>query len=70
MLCGRLDGKGVWGRIDTCMSPFAVHLFTITLLNGYTPIQNKKFKKIAHSVKELSRGFRKVSYFFSNFSLT
>ena len=45
---------------------FAVHLFSITLSIGYTPIQNKKFKKIVHSVKELSRGFRKVTYFFSN----
>ena len=30
MLCGTLDGKGVWGRMDTCiyreLSPFAAHL--------------------------------------------
>ena len=28
MLCGSLDGRGVWGRMDTCicmLSPFAVH---------------------------------------------
>ena len=30
MLCGSLDGKGVWGRMDTCihvwLNPFAVYL--------------------------------------------
>ena len=28
VLCGSLDGKGVWGRMDTCiwLSPFTVHL--------------------------------------------
>ena len=29
MLCGRLDGRGVWGRMDSVfvwLSPFAVHL--------------------------------------------
>ena len=44
-----LDGRGVWGRKDTCVcmaeslccSPEAV----TTLLIGYTPIQNKKFEK-------------------------
>ena len=44
-----LDGRGVWGRIDTCVcmaeslccSPETV----TTLLIGYTPIQNKKFEK-------------------------
>ena len=49
MLCGSLDGTGVW-RMDTCVcmakslhcSPEAI----TTLLSGYTPIQNKKFKNI------------------------
>ena len=49
MLCDRLNGKGVWGRMDTCIwmaeslrcSPETI----TTLLVGYTPIQNKKFKK-------------------------
>ena len=44
MICARLDGSGVWGRMDTriCMaeslnrSPEAV----TTLAIGYTPIQN------------------------------
>ena len=44
--CVSLDGRGVWGRTDTCVrlveslhcSPETV----TTLLTGYTPIQNKK----------------------------
>ena len=46
-LCGRLDGRGVRRRMDTCMcmaeslhcSPETI----TTLLIGYTPIQNKFF---------------------------
>ena len=46
MLCGSLDGRGVWGRTDACMcmagslhcSPETI----TTLLIGYIPIQNKK----------------------------
>ena len=49
MLCGCLDGKGIWGRIDTwicmaeslCWPPETV----TALLIGYTPIQNKKLTK-------------------------
>ena len=48
-LLGRLDGRGVQGRMDTCVctaeslrcSPGTL----TTLLIGYTPIQNKKLKK-------------------------
>ena len=48
MLCGSLDGTGVWGRMDTriytadflCCSPET----TTTLLISYTPIQNKTFQ--------------------------
>ena len=44
MLCGSLDGKGVWGRVDTyickaeslCCTPETI----TTLSIGYTPIQN------------------------------
>ena len=48
MLCGSLDGKGVWGRTDTCICILAESLCfspeTITtLLINYTPIQNKIF---------------------------
>ena len=47
VLRGSLDGRKVWGRMDTCIymaetlccSPET----TITLLTGYSPIQNKKF---------------------------
>ena len=46
LLCGSLDGRGVWGRIDMCIR-MAVFLCsppeTSTLLISYTPIQNKKF---------------------------
>ena len=48
MLCGSLDGKGVWGRMDTriyiWLSPFAVYvkLSQHCLLIGYAPVQNKK----------------------------
>ena len=42
MVCGRLDGRGVWGRMDTaicvaellCCSPETI----TTLLTGYSPI--------------------------------
>ena len=45
MLCGSLDGRGVWGRMDTCIcmteflhsSPETI----TTLLTDYTPIKNK-----------------------------
>ena len=50
MLCGSLDGRGVWGRMDsgTCIAE-SLHCSpeTITiLLIGYTPIQNKMLKKM------------------------
>ena len=48
MLCGSLDGKGVWGRMDTCIcmaeSFHCSPETTTTLLISYTPIQNKKLK--------------------------
>ena len=50
MFCGSLEGRGVWGRINTCICMAeSLHWSpgTITvLLIGYTPIQNKKLKKI------------------------
>ena len=47
VLCGSLDERGVWGRMDTCIrvaeslhcSPETLR----TLLTGHTPIQNKQF---------------------------
>ena len=47
MLCGSLDGRGVWGRMDTCVCPAEFLRWspeTVTLLIGCTPIQNKKLK--------------------------
>ena len=44
MLCASLDGKGVWGRTDMCISmaeslPCSPETIT-TLLISYSPIQN------------------------------
>ena len=47
MLCGSLQGRGVWGRMDTCIcmaeSLCCSPETTTTLLISCTPIQNKKF---------------------------
>ena len=52
MLCGSLDGRGVWGRTDRyiCMaeSLCCPPKTTTILLTGYTPIQNKKLGKKIH----------------------
>ena len=44
MSCGRLDGRGIWGRMDTCVcmaeSLHCSRETTTTLLIAYTPIQN------------------------------
>ena len=50
MLCGSLDGRSIWGRMDThtgmaeslCCAPESI----TALLTGYTSIQNIKFLKI------------------------
>ena len=47
MLCGSLDGRGLWGRMDTCICvaeslPCSLETIT-TLLIGCTPIYSKKF---------------------------
>ena len=47
---GSLDGRGVWGRMDTCICThvhFTIHLKLSQhcLLISYTLIQNKKLKK-------------------------
>ena len=46
MLCGSLDGKGVWGRMDTCMcmaeSLHCSHETVTMMLTEYTLIENKK----------------------------
>ena len=59
VLCGSLDGRGVWGRMDTCIcmaESIYCPLETITtLLISYSPVQNKKFKKIFHMQKQAHR---------------
>ena len=49
VLCGSLDGRGVWGRTDTCISmaeSLCCPLETITtLLISYIPMQNEKPNK-------------------------
>ena len=49
MLCGSLDGRGLWERMDSCIcmaESFCCLPVTITtLLIDYTPTQNKVFKK-------------------------
>ena len=50
MLCGSLDGRGVWGRMDTgiCMAEFLCYgPETITTL----PIENKKLEKFSPCAK-------------------
>ena len=48
VLCGSLDGRRVWGEMDTCIcmaESFCSSPETIkTLLISYTPIQSKKLK--------------------------
>ena len=50
MLCASLDGRGVWGRMDTCIcicTAESLHCLpetTTTLLIGYTPVQIKHLK--------------------------
>ena len=48
MSCGSLDGKGVWGRMDTCIcipeSLCCAPETTTTLLTDYTLIQTKELK--------------------------
>ena len=49
-LCGSLDGRGVWRRMDICIcvaeSLCCLPETITTCLIGYTPISNKKLKKI------------------------
>ena len=46
MLCGSLDGSGVWGRMDTCVcmaQSLCCPPETTMSSVEYTPLQNKKF---------------------------
>ena len=61
MLCGSLDGRGVWGRMDTCIcmaeslrcSPETI----TTLLISYTPMHKEQNKHIC--LKNFRRRRRK-----------
>ena len=66
MLRANLDGRRVWGWMDTCMS-MAESLCcspetTRTLLIGYTSLQNKKFKvwekKICSGGQEIKKNMK------------
>ena len=67
MLCGSLGGSGVWGKMDSCIcraeSLGSPPETITTLLIGYTPIQNKKFKKreSPRGIKEYGREVRVVA---------
>ena len=54
MLFDSLDGRRVWGRMDTCIciseSLFCLPETITTLLINLTPIQNKNFKIIKKKV--------------------
>ena len=58
MLCGSLDGRGVWGRMDTCIRMAeSLHCppeTITTLLIGYNPTQNAKKKKKKDKVLRLN----------------
>ena len=62
-LCASLNGRGIWGRMDTCIcmakSLCCSAKTATTLLIGYTPIQNKKFKVTNKKNKELPLFFKK-----------
>ena len=53
MLCGGLDGRGVWGEMDTCIcmaeSLCCPPETMTTLLTGYTQILKKKKKNLKDS---------------------
>ena len=72
--CGSLDGRGVWGRMDTCTcvaEPLHCSPETITsLLMNYSPMQNKKFKILFKFKKKKSgEKFKVVSCGFSQASI-
>ena len=75
MLCGSLDGRGVWQRTDTCLNMIEslnCSLETITtLLIGYTPIQNKSVLKINKKILCIYYSIRIIflSFFFFFFIL-
>ena len=54
MLCGSLGGRGVWGRMNTCvctLSPFAVHL----KLSRHWAMSQYKIKKFKKEFKKIKK---------------
>ena len=51
-----LDRRGVWGRMDSCAcmteSLRCAPETITTVITGYTPVQNKKLKKIKKCLKK------------------
>ena len=69
MLCGSLDGRGVWERMGTwiCM-PESPHRSpeTITAVSiSYTPIQNEKLKKEIHKCTFNAEKYFYYGHFYS-----
>ena len=63
MLCASLDGRGVSGRMDTCLcmaESLQCEIIT-TLSVGYTPTENKKFKKLKAKKKKRKKERKKES---------
>ena len=56
MLCGSLDGRGVWETMDTCIcmaeSLCCLPEIITMLLTCYSPKQSKKFNKKKSEVSE------------------
>ena len=62
MLGGSLDGRGVWGRVGTCICiAESLHCspeIVTTLLTSHAPTQNKKLRKY----KFFKNGAGKIGY--------
>ena len=73
MLCGSLDGRGVWGRMDTYISMteslYCPLEIATRLLIGYTSMQNTNFLRAGSDIscfieQEMSYLLYRVSYLF------
>ena len=71
MLCGNLSGRGIWGRMDTCVcmtESICYSLETITTITSYTQIQSKKVfkKRISGHIFKPSFNFSKQCFVIFN----
>ena len=64
MFCASLDGRGVWGRMDTCIcvaeSLLCPPETITTLLTSYTPYPNTRASQVALMVKNLPANARDI----------